>query len=74
MTTFIIAEIGINHNGDLELAKEMKLLMENLNLEKTIFRSDHASNHLVLKGILGRDKERLIGEISQSIMMSSDLN
>lgn len=23
MTTFIIAEIGINHNGDLELAKEM---------------------------------------------------
>jgi len=52
-----------------ELFLEMKLLMENLNLNKTIFRSDHASNHLVLKGILGRDKARIIGEIEAAIEM-----
>jgi radical SAM superfamily enzyme YgiQ (UPF0313 family) len=60
-------------NGDwrfltkLELFCEMKLLMENLDLNKTIFRSDHASNHLVLKGILGRDKARIANEIDLAI-------
>ena len=63
-------------NGDwralsrMELFLEMKLLMENLNLNKTIFRSDHASNHLILKGVLGRDKTRLIEEIDLAIQMS----
>ena len=51
----------------LELFAEMRLLVENLKLNKTIFRSDHASNHLVLKGILGRDKERIANEINLAI-------
>lgn len=55
----------------LELFQEMKLLMENLNLNKTIFRSDHASNHLVLKGVLGKDKERICREIDEAIEMVS---
>lgn len=46
-----------------ELFIEMKLLLENLALDKTIFRSDHASNYLVLKGILGRDKAKLVDKI-----------
>ncbi|MFT6332664.1 MAG: radical SAM superfamily enzyme YgiQ (UPF0313 family) [Lentimonas sp.] len=64
-------------NGDwkfltkLELFQEMKLLMENLDLKKTIFRSDHASNHLVLKGILGRDKNRISNEIELAIQAAS---
>lgn len=37
---------------------------------KTVFRSDHSSNYLVLKGRLGRDKERLLSEI-QHILDSS---
>jgi radical SAM superfamily enzyme YgiQ (UPF0313 family) len=57
-----------------ELFKEMRLLLENLNLEKTIFRSDHASNHLVLKGILGRDKPRLLAEIDSAIQIASRFN
>lgn len=44
----------------LELAREMEMLLVNLELEKTIFRSDHASNYLVLKGTLNQDKERLL--------------
>ncbi len=42
------------------LFQEMHWLLENLELEKTIFRSDHASNYLVLRGTLGKDKERLL--------------
>ncbi len=57
-----------------ELFKEMRLLLENLNLEKTIFRSDHASNHLVLKGILGRDKPRLLAEVDSAIQVASQFN
>ena len=45
--------------------------MENLNLNKTIFRSDHASNHLILKGILGRDKARISNEINLAIKLVS---
>lgn len=58
----------------LELFEEMRLLLENLNLEKTIFRSDHASNHLVLKGILGRDKPRLLAEVDSAIQLVSRFN
>ena len=53
--------------GKLELFREMELLLENLQLEKTIFRSDHASNYLVLKGILGRDKEKLLRTVRTAI-------
>lgn len=50
-----------------ELFSEMKLLLENLSLEKTVFRSDHASNYLVLKGILGKDKATMLEQINQAI-------
>ena len=43
-----------------DLFQEMYWLLDNLELENTIFRSDHASNYLVLKGALGRDKPRLL--------------
>ncbi|MDO2172400.1 hypothetical protein Q2441_26260 [Escherichia coli] len=32
-----------------------------------VFRSDHASNYLVLKGELGADKARLLAEVRQAI-------
>ncbi len=50
-----------------ELFAEMQLFLETLQLEKTIFRSDHASNYLVLKGILGRDKDRMLQQIRQAL-------
>lgn len=50
-----------------QLFQEMKLILENLSLNKTIFRSDHASNYLVLKGILGRDKDRLLTQVQLAI-------
>lgn len=46
---------------------EMERFLSALELNRTIFRSDHASNWLVLKGTLGRDKERLLSEVRRTI-------
>jgi len=46
-----------------ELFTEMEVLLTQLELTKTIFRSDHASNYLVLKGILGKDKDSLLNQV-----------
>ncbi|MCV6627173.1 MAG: B12-binding domain-containing radical SAM protein [Cellvibrionaceae bacterium] len=53
--------------GKLELFKEMETLLAELELEKTIFRSDHASNYLVLKGVLGKDKPKLLHTVKTAI-------
>jgi radical SAM superfamily enzyme YgiQ (UPF0313 family) len=50
-----------------QLFQEMQWLLEALKLEKTIFRSDHASNYLVLKGILNKDKEMMLAQISAAL-------
>jgi radical SAM superfamily enzyme YgiQ (UPF0313 family) len=50
-----------------ELFVEMERLLAGLELDRTVFRSDHASNWLILKGTLGAEKERLLREIRQAI-------
>lgn len=50
-----------------QLFEEIHCLLDHLELEKTIFRSDHASNYLILKGILNRDKARLLAQVEQAI-------
>jgi hypothetical protein len=49
------------------LLREMERLLERLELHQTLFRSDHASNWLVLKGTLGRDKARLLAQVRDAI-------
>ena len=46
-----------------DLLKEMEILISNTDLNSSIFRSNHASNFLVLEGILSRDKEKLLHQI-----------
>ncbi len=46
-----------------ELIMELGEFISNLELDSTVFRSDHASNYLVLKGILNKDKTRLLENI-----------
>jgi len=59
--------------GDFEaldqpgLFREMYWLLDELELENTIFRSDHASNYLVLKGVLGKDKPRLLQTVRSAL-------
>ena len=49
------------------LFQEMYWLLDTLDLESTIFRSDHASNYLVLKGTLNRDKPRLLETVRATL-------
>ena len=49
------------------LMQELGLMIAQLNLNETVFRSDHASNYLVLKGTLGRDKETLLAQIHNAV-------
>lgn len=49
------------------LFREIQGLLTGLHLRRTVFRSDHASNWLVLKGTLGEDKERLLAEVATAI-------
>ena len=50
-----------------ELFIEMQTFVNALTLQETIFRSDHASNNLILKGILGRDKQAFLEKINIAI-------
>jgi radical SAM superfamily enzyme YgiQ (UPF0313 family) len=50
-----------------ELFTEMQTLLSHLELQQTVFRSDHASNYLSLKGTLGRDKARLLEQVATAI-------
>ncbi|SHK48865.1 Radical SAM superfamily protein [Marinobacter antarcticus] len=49
------------------LFEEIRTFLEHLELERTVFRSDHASNYLVLKGNLGRDKQKLLDQVNLAI-------
>jgi len=77
-TLVLTAHKGLDHYKDrflgdfeelnqLQLFSELKTFMEGLELKETIFRSDHASNNLVLKGVLGKDKELFLNQIQQAI-------
>lgn len=50
-----------------DLLKEMQIFISNIQLENTIFRSNHASNYLVLNGILNRDKQLFLDKIDFAI-------
>lgn len=50
-----------------ELLAEMECFLAGLDLRRTVFRSDHASNWLVLKGTLGADKEKLLGQVRAAL-------
>jgi radical SAM superfamily enzyme YgiQ (UPF0313 family) len=53
------------------LFQEMEWLLDTLDLENT--RSDHASNYLVLKGTLNRDKARLLETVRTAIRRPSQV-
>ncbi len=55
------------HMDAPNLMKELELLIKNTKLERTIFRSNHISNFLPLKGTLSRDKEKLLETIRMSL-------
>lgn len=49
------------------LMREMEVFLSGLELQRTVFRADHASNWLVLKGTLGQEKQALLQQLRQAI-------
>ena len=55
----------------MEILKELKTLIENLHLTNCVFRTNHASNYLPIKGTLNRDKLELL-RVLKSVIESDD--
>jgi radical SAM superfamily enzyme YgiQ (UPF0313 family) len=51
----------------LELARELHGFVAGLELEGSIFRSNHASNHLALAGTLPKDRARLLATLERAL-------
>ncbi len=49
------------------LFQEIERFLSVPELKRTVFRSDHASNWLTLKGKPGADKERLLNQVATAI-------
>ena len=50
-----------------DLLREARGIVEGLELEGTVFRSDHASNHLPLRGRLPRDRDALLDALDSAL-------
>ena len=57
-----------------ELLEETKQFISQLDLDQTVFRSDHASNYLVLKGTLGKEKARILDQINHALEFPNQSN
>lgn len=49
----------------VELARELREFVAGLELDGSVFRSNHASNYLALAGTLPKDRERLLGALDR---------
>ncbi len=47
----------------LQIIEEAQLILQNLDLDGTLFRANHNSNYVQLRGVLNQDKARLLREI-----------
>lgn len=50
----------------LEIIDELREMISNFQLENCIFRSNHASNYLALKGTLNKDKDKLLFTLNEA--------
>jgi radical SAM superfamily enzyme YgiQ (UPF0313 family) len=63
--------------NSVEILNELKLFIENINFHNKnancVFRSNHASNYLPIKGILENDKEKILQTINYGLSHSEIL-
>jgi hypothetical protein len=54
---------------EVQVVNEVRLMIENIDdgLHDCVFRSNHASNYLVLKGILADDKQAVLDTIDTAL-------
>lgn len=53
--------------GPQELAMENRIILQHIDSDGSVFRSNHASNYLPLKGTLNRDRDALIVQIDKAL-------
>ncbi len=53
----------VEHLNPIELARELRELLLHLELEGSVFRSNHASNTLTVAGTLPKDRDRLVAAL-----------
>jgi coproporphyrinogen III oxidase-like Fe-S oxidoreductase len=58
---------GFEFNSALDDIRELRELVSGLETDKCIFRSNHASNYLALKGTLLKDRAALLDEIDRAL-------
>ena len=59
---------NFNILSNVEILEEIKLMVENINVKRDcIFRSNHASNYVSLKGTLPYEKENIINSINYAL-------
>lgn len=58
---------GFRFNSAGDDVRELGELVSRLEVDRCIFRSNHASNYLPLKGTLLKDKNKLLGEIEKAL-------
>lgn len=58
-----------------EILQEMKTLLENISdeVKNCIFRSNHASNYLALQGTLSRDRDKMLAQVSESLLYGTKI-
>ncbi|MBP3501750.1 MAG: radical SAM protein [Oscillospiraceae bacterium] len=53
--------------GPMEVLQETELFLQHIDSEGSVFRMNHASNYLTLKGTLNRDREALLAKVQQGL-------
>ena len=51
----------------MEILKELKILVEGLELSNCVFRTNHASNYLPIRGTLNADKDAILKVLSDTL-------
>ncbi|CAK7007975.1 radical SAM protein [Tissierella sp.] len=54
-----------------EVLLETKKMVENLNVDNCVFRSNHASNYVALKGTLSQDKDLILFQIEEGLQIAN---
>lgn len=53
-----------------EVLLETRAMLENIDIDDCIFRSNHASSYISLRGTLSRDKYEIIDQINEGLKLS----
>ncbi len=58
---------GFEFNDAMDDVRELRKMLESLNVDRCIFRSNHASNYLALSGTLAKDRQALLDTIDGAL-------